>query len=154
MGLKSPRSTGRFQLDTLKMPRDMPLDLAWLHRHVDARRTVHTRHVFGAVRDFDVLEWAERDVSCVAFSSVQKSGGSLRAWAGLDPSDPDSQPVQEVARRLKARPERGRRDWYLGRGTTLANIWFDSIELDTFAPDIIDCEAMVRSVEIDEGAGL
>jgi hypothetical protein len=40
------------------------------------------------------------------------------------------------------------RDWILARGTDLANVWYRGPE-DSVAADIVDCEAMVRSIRFD-----
>ena len=113
------------------MPRDMgEFDLARLRRLVDARPNL----LFPLLtsKPFDRVEWAKDGVACIAFTSVWSLG---RTGSETDPTP------------------RVHRDWYLARGTDMANAWYRSVHSDEASTDIADCEEMVRSIRLECGGG-
>jgi hypothetical protein len=143
--LRSPRSDGRFELGTIAMPEDVgPFDVARLKKLV-----AHGwRSPLASVAAFDEVTGTERGIACVARTTVTEPNTKF-----LD--EFREQFMKEVAREERALPERSlstttvRRDWYLARGTEMANVWYSGPNGETVAADLVDCDAMVRSIRFE-----
>lgn len=143
--LRSPRSDGRFELGTIAMPEDMgPFDVERLKR-----LAAHGRRsplVSGAV--FDEVAGTERGIACVARTTFTEPNTKF-----LD--EFRERFMKDVAQENRAMLERSlstttvRRDWYLARDTEMANVWYRGPNGDTVAADLVDCEAMVRSIRFE-----
>lgn len=128
--LVSPRGKGRLWLETIKMPHDMdPFDLQHLRSLVARRTAARAMRPFRG-EPFDVVEWTNDGVACIGITVV--AGGLGPAF----PPDPSAPPSIH-------------RDWYIGCGTNMANVWYRCANDDSIGADIVDCEEMVRSIRFE-----
>ena len=146
--LRSPRSDGRFQIDTVAMPTDMGrFDVDRLRRLVERS----WRSPFSLVSSFDEVTWEESGVACIARSTVSNPDARLasrmREWSVVARMREEERAELE---RYLADPT-VRRDWYVACGTDMANIWYRCVNGEAVAADLADCEDMVRSIRFESG---
>jgi hypothetical protein len=143
--LRSPRSDGRFELGTIGMPEDMgPFDVERLKNLVAHGRL----SPLVSVATFDEVAGIEQGIACVARTTVTEPNAKfLDEFTELFMKDVVPEERAELERTLSATTIR--RDWYVARGTEMANVWYRGPNAESVAADLVDCEAMVRSIRFE-----
>jgi hypothetical protein len=131
--LRSPRSDGRFELGTIGMKNLVA------HGRLSPLVSVAT---------FDEVAGIEQGIACVARTTVTEPNAKfLDEFTELFMKDVVPEERAELERTLSATTIR--RDWYVARGTEMANVWYRGPNAESVAADLVDCEAMVRSIRFE-----
>lgn len=144
--LVSPRSDGRFQLNTVGMPEDMgTFDVERLRKLVERS----WRSPTSLAGSLDEAAWFEHGIACIARTTVSNPDASFARMIR------ESEPFAKLREDHRAEYERFfsdpsvRRDWYVACGSEMANIWYRCPNGEAVAADLADCEDMVRSIRFD-----
>ena len=146
--LRSPRSDGRFQLNTVAMPEDMgTFDVERLRKLVERSWRSATSYV----RSIDETAWSEQGIACIARTAVSDSDAPFARRLREAVAKSNAEQGAELARFFS--DPRVRRDWYVACGSEMANIWYCCANGDAVAVDLVDCEEMVRSIRFVRASG-
>lgn len=142
----SPRVTGTLTLDTIVMPDDFGVIDEERLRRMYLRTKSWNPLLVGEA--FDEVSWTDGPVAGVARSQVVNFAGEALI-AEMRKRDP------EAAESIAAHCKDARyvtRSWVTARGRKLANATYKSERYEGAAADIVDCEAMVRSIRFEREA--
>jgi hypothetical protein len=148
---RSARGEGRLVLEAIAMPSDM--DPFTVERLRSMAERSHRGHRGGKEpQPFDEIAWTVDGVACVGRSVAFERTVALD-WARVLEDLPQEIKAQRAELEKHTAPgPRIRRDWWLARGTHMANVWYESPVDDNVAKDLVDCEEMVRSLRFDARA--
>ncbi len=142
--LRSPRSNGRFELGTIAMPDDMgPFDVERLKKLVTHGRP----SPLGLVKQFDEVVCDAHGVACVARTTVTERDAAFARVLQDTIKDVFREDRPALQHLLSATAVR--RDWYVACRSEMANIWYRGATCDAVAADLVECEAMVRSIRFE-----
>jgi hypothetical protein len=153
---RSPRGDGCFAVETIAMPADMGAFTVERLRSM-AERASRGPWRDGEAKTSDETSWTAGGVVCVgrslSFQGIAPPSAEEIERLMKEPAKSLRVDAKEIVRRGSSRTigPRVRRDWWLARGTDMANAWYDSKADDAVAADLADCEEMLRSIRFDAG---
>jgi hypothetical protein len=142
---RSPRGQGVFTLETIAMPSDLPPFTVERLRSM-AERSWRGYGFGEKATAFDESAWTVGGVACVSRSLSFQHSVPPDFHKMLEDLPELLRDLDEMKGKWTAGGPRIRRDWWVARGTDMANVWYESPADDAVAAALVDCEAVVRSI--------